>query len=67
MNEEKDALERLRVKYAKRRWLKNQQKSCLTYKKLIKWLDKLEFTPSINDIETSINLSYTQSDAGQTP
>lgn len=57
------------------RWLKNQQdKSSLTHENLKMWLRgigdptalnfRMEYKPGLNDIETSINLSYQGSDSG---
>ena len=56
----------------KERWLRNQQLGVIPYIGLISMLNDPE-TPlplmhkSINDIETSLNLSYQDSDAGETP
>jgi len=54
------------------KWLKNQQLSQIPFICLIDMLKDRE-TPlplmhkTLNDIETSINLSYTDIDAGETP
>lgn len=49
------------------RWLRNQNLSPIGFVRLIQQLEKIHYTPSLGDIETSLNLSYSDSDAGETP